>query len=96
MTKRGDVKPMDAFEESVRANAVKYNVVGFRPRHDSRLYDSYDNLVLAKIAAQNLMIQPLELRCVMIYAVDHDEHHALVGTIARHNMIYKPIETTRY
>jgi hypothetical protein len=96
MAKRGELKPMDAFEESVRATAVKYNVVGFRPGHDSKLYHSYPSLVLAKIAAQNLILQPLGLRCVMIYAIDVDEHHALVATVNRFDKQIKDVALSRY
>lgn len=94
--KRGDLKPMDAYEESIRKNAVCYNVVGFIPGSSHKSYQTFDNLIWAKAYAQELMKNTtLRLRTAMIYAIDEYQHHALVGTMDR-ELKWKEVVPARY
>ena len=96
MAKRGELKPMDEFEETIRENAVAYNVVGFRPGRNSKVFERFEMLWAAKAYAKDLMSQPLGLRCVMIYAIDEHDHHALVATIDQYSLEFKKVEPKRY
>ena len=92
MPKRGELKPMDAFEQSIRDSAVGYNVVMFQPGQSSRVYQSFDNLTTAVEYGKVVLQEPNRIRSAMIYAIDESDHHALVGTIVRHNLEFKKVE----
>lgn len=96
MAKRGELKPMDAFEEGIRENAVAYNVVMFQPGVSSRVYQSFEKLEHAIAYGKVTLQEPNRIRSAMIYAIDEHNHHALVGTINRHNGVYKEVEIKRY
>ena len=96
MPKAGELKPMDAFEEGIRANAVAYNVVMFQPGVSSRVYQSFENLDHAIAYGQATLNEPNRIRSAMIYAIDEHNHHALVGTVNRHNGVFKEVEVKRY
>ncbi len=96
MVKKHELKPMDQYEESIRNNAVAYNVVGFIPGSSSKVYATFKMLWAAQAYAQDLIKQPLGLRCMMIYAIDADNHHALVCTVNQYNKTIKKVEPTRY
>ena len=36
--------------------------------------------------------EPNRIRSAMIYAIDEGEHHALVGTMGRHDLQFKEVE----
>lgn len=92
MAKRGELKPMDAWEHTIRSNAVAYNVVMFQPGKSSRVYQSFDNLTMAVEYGKVVLQEPNRIRSAMIYAIDESDHHALVGTIGRHNLEFKEVE----
>jgi hypothetical protein len=92
MAKRGELKPMDAWEQTIRSNAVAYNVVMFQPGASSRVYQSFDNLPMAVEYGKIVLQEPNRIRSAMIYAIDEGDHHALVGTIGRHNLQFKEVE----
>lgn len=96
MAKRGDLKPMDEWEESIRSQAVAYNVVMFQPGSSSRVYQSFDNLPMAVEYGKIVLQEPNRIRSAMIYAIDESNHHALVGTINRHDGVFKKVEPKRY
>jgi hypothetical protein len=96
MAKRGELKPMDEFEETIRDCAVAYNVVGFKPGSNSKVYATFKLLWAAQAYAQDLIKQPLGLRCLMIYAIDEHDHHALVCTVNQFNQTVKMVEPKRY
>lgn len=96
MAKRGELKPMDEFEETIRANAVAYNVVCFQPGASSRVYQSFELLEHAIAYGKAVLKEPNRIRSAMIYAIDRDQHHALVGTINRDNLNFKKVEVKRY
>jgi hypothetical protein len=96
MPKRGELKPMDEFEESIRNNAVFYSVVCFQPVASSRVYQSFDILEDAIAYGKSILTEPNRIRSAMIYAIDKDRHHALVGTIKRSNLEFKKVEVKRY
>jgi hypothetical protein len=92
MAKRGELKPMDAWEQTIRSNAVAYNVVMFQPGASSRVYQSFDNLPMAVEYGKIVLQEPNRIRSAMIYAIDEGDHHALVGTISRHDLQFKEVE----
>ena len=96
MAKRGDLKPMDEWEERIRSQAVAYNVVMFQPGQSSRVYQSFDNLPMAIEYSKIVLKEPNRIRSAMIYAIDETNHHALVGTVNRHDCEYKQVEPSRY
>lgn len=96
MAKRGELKPMDAWEETIRNNAVSYSVVMFQPGTSSRAYGSFDNLDRAIAYGKIVLEEPNRIRSAMIYAIDKDDHHALVGTINRHDLTFKKVELKSY
>ncbi len=95
MAKRGNLKPMDEFEEDIRANAVKYNVVLFTPGSSSRLYYSSDTIEEAREFGLGAFEDLPRTRAAMIYAVDKSDRFALVGTVNR-SRIWKPVTVERY
>ena len=92
MAKRGELKPMDAWEHTIRDNAVAYNVVMFRPGKSSRVYQSFDNLDKAIAYSEITLQEPTTFRSAMVYAIDKGEHHALVGTMIKYDLQWKPVE----
>lgn len=96
MPKRGELKPMDEFEESIRNNAVFYNVVMFQPGVSTRIYQSFEILEHAIAYGKVVLSETNRIRSAMIYAIDQDNHHALVGTINRSNLEFKKVEVKRY
>ena len=96
MAKRGELKPMDAYEKSIRDRAVGYNVVMFQPGQSSRVYQSFDNLAMAIEYSKIVLQEPNRIRSAMIYAIDEHNHHALVGTVGRHDLAYKEVELKTY
>jgi len=96
MSKRGELKPVDADEENIRNNAKYYTVVGFHPGQGRKLYQTFDNLVWAKAYCKELIHnKSLRLRAVMIYAVDEYDRNALVGTMNL-DELWKDVEIKRY
>lgn len=96
MPKRGSLKPMDEWEESIRSNATHYNVVMFRPGSSSRVYQSFELLDSAIVYAKDVLEENKLIRSAMIYAVNSDERFALVGTITRDRLEFKPVEPKYY
>jgi hypothetical protein len=92
MAKRGELKPMDAWEQDIRKNAVTYSVVMFQPGVSTRVYQTFDNLEMAKKYGEVVLSEPNRIRAAMIYAINEGGHHALVGTINKHDMKYKEVE----
>jgi hypothetical protein len=96
MAKRGELKQMDAWEETIRQTAVAYNVVMFQPGVSSRVYQSFDNLKMAIEYSKVTLQEPNQLRSAMVYAIDTDDHHALVGTMNRYNLQWKEVEAATW
>lgn len=95
MPKKGELKPMDEFEEAIRANAVAYNVVCFQPGASSRVYQSFEKFDAAVKYSEVVLSEANRIRSAMIYAIDEQNHHALVGTMAR-DLKLKKVEPKRY
>lgn len=95
MPKKGDLKPMDVFEETIRANASSYNVVFFQPGQSSRVYQTFQDLDNAIKYSAVTLSEPNRIRTAMIYAIDENNHHALVGTMNRQG-VFKKVEPKRY
>ena len=91
MARKGQLKDMDAHEQSIRDNAVCYSVIGFTPRTSARSYFTTESLEYAKAYARQLLQDEVRIRSAMIYALDEDNHHALHGTMNRHDMEYKEV-----
>jgi hypothetical protein len=91
MAKRGELKPMDAWEEGIRSSAVAYNVVMFQPGTTSRVYQSFEELTAAQEYSKVVLQEPNRIRSAMVYAIDENGRHALVGTMDR-NLKWKKVE----
>jgi len=84
--------PQDLFEQEIIDNPVKYNVVLFQPMRNSRVGMSFDNLSMAVEYGKVVLDEPNRIRAAMIYAIDENDHHALVGTINRFDKTFKEVE----
>lgn len=91
MAKRGELRPMDAWEESIRKSAVAYNVVMFQPGASSRVYQSFEDLVMAQEYSKVVLQEANRIRSAMVYAIDENGHHALIGTMSR-DLKWKKVE----
>lgn len=47
VAKRGDLKPVDEWEESIRNNAKHFNVVAFVPSKGGRVLQTFEDLSYA-------------------------------------------------
>jgi len=83
VAKRGQLKPVDEAEESVRNNAVGYKVVLFVPRSSNRDSAIFANFDTALEYAKKSMEEFDHYRCAMIYAFDKIEKFMLHGTLKR-------------
>lgn len=95
MPRKGDLKPMDAWEESIRENAIKYNVVLFMPGSSSRVYNTSETIKEAIQASNNLLGEFERARAAMIYAVAEDDRFAMVGSVDRSGR-WKPVKPKTY
>ena len=96
VAKRGDLKPVDEWEESIRNNAKHYTVVGFQPGKGNRHFQTFDSVIWAKAYAQELMKnKTLRLRTAMVYAVGQYDNFALVGSVDT-NLNYKEVIPKRW
>jgi len=84
--------PQDVFEKNIIDNPSYYNVVLFEPLKNSRVGMSFDNLPMAVEYGKVVLNEPNRVRAAMIYAIDENNHHALVGTINRFDKTYKEVE----
>jgi hypothetical protein len=84
------LKPMDEFEERVRATAVRYNITCFVPGSSTKVYGGKPTHEEAKVEAQRLIDENPHVRSAMVYAVDAEDRFALVGTLSRGG-VYKPV-----
>jgi hypothetical protein len=83
--------PFDEHTKNVIDNAEYYNVAFFQPGTSTRVYQTFDDLDVAKKYAEVSLSEPNRLRSAMIYAIDEYRNHALVGTMGR-DLIWKKIE----
>lgn len=83
MARKGEMKDMDRYEQSIRDAAVAYSVVCFQPGTSSRTYATFDDVAYSIAYGKQILSEPNRIRSVMIYAIDEHDHHALVGTISR-------------
>jgi len=81
---------MDVWEESIRQNAVSYNIVLFAPGRSTRIAGTEDSLDAAKTFSYTIFEKLSNVRAALIYAIDSQEHHALVGTIDSQR-VWKPV-----
>lgn len=84
--------PQDLFEKEICDNPSHYNVVLFQPGKNSRVGMSFDNLEMAIEYGKVVLAEPNRIRATMIYAIDENNHHALVGTINRFDKTFKEVE----
>jgi hypothetical protein len=91
MARRGELKPMDAWEESIRKSAVFYSVVMFQPGVSTRAYQSFEDLGMAQEYSKIVLQEANRIRSAMVYAIDENGHHALVGTMSR-DLKWKKVE----
>jgi len=97
VAKRGDLKPVDEWEETIRANPKHYTVVGFRPGAGNRHFQSFENLLWAKAYAKELMKEAkfYRIRTALVYAVGQYDNFALVGSVDT-NERWKEVVPKRY
>lgn len=94
--KRGDLKPMDSFEQHIRDNAVYYTVTLFQHVSSTRAYNNYNSLEEAKDFAVAAMRDDTPYKAAMVYAVDSDGHFALECTRRRGEERFKYPVIKRY
>jgi hypothetical protein len=81
VAKRGDLKPVDEWEESIRNNAKHFNVVAFVPSKGGRVLQTFEDLPYAMAYGKEIMKDKTSrIRTAMIYAIGEYDHHALVGS----------------
>lgn len=96
MAKKGELKPMDAWEQEIKERAVAYNVICFIPGQSTRTHQSFDNLPMAIEYSKIILKEPNRIRSAMVYAIDDANHHALVGSVGRHDLEWKPVVAKTY
>jgi hypothetical protein len=84
------LKVVDEHEQKVRDNAVYYNVSFFQPGVGTQVYQSFEDFKHAKAYCQVVLKEPNRLRSGLIYAIDDNGNHALVGTMDR-NLTWKEV-----
>lgn len=95
MGKKGELKPMDAHEQEIRDNALKYTVTFFQPGTSTRVSMTFEDLNVAKKYCEVTLKEPNRIRTGMVYAVNQYENHALVGTMGR-DLKWKEVVPSRY
>lgn len=95
MARKGELKPMDAFEEDVRQNAVQYNITLFVPGSSTRLKETTETLQEAIARCNELLEDNARARSAMVYAVDENDRFAMVGSVNRGSE-WKPVVVKRY
>jgi len=98
MPRKGQMSDQDAADEVVRKNAVYYNVVLHVPQKNSRVYYSNENFEEVVNFAETVYDdQHLpRVRAAMVYAVDENDHFALMGTTNRFDRKFKPNKVKIY
>lgn len=98
MPKKGQMSDQDAADEVVRQNAVYYNVVLHVPQRNSRVHYSSESLDEAVEFAETVFDDENlpRVRAAMVYAVDENDHFALMGTTNRFNPVFKPVVVKIY
>ena len=96
MPRKGEMGDMDKYEQSIRDNAKDFVVAGFQPGSSVRSYMRFDNLRYAIEYGKQLLKDEVRLRSILVYALDEYEHHALVGTMNRHDMTWKEVKPKIY
>lgn len=98
MPKKGQMSDQDAADEVVRNNAAYYNVVLHVPQTNSRVKFTDTDLESAIDFAEGVYDDPNQpgVRAAMVYAVDENDHFALVGTTNRFKREYKPVVVKIY
>lgn len=98
MPRRGQMSDQDAADEVVRNNAAYYNVVLHVPQKNSRVYYSSEVLEDAIEFAESVYEDENlpRVRSAMVYAVDENDHFALMGTTNRFASKFKPVKVKIY
>lgn len=91
MAKKGELKDMDAWEQNIRDNAEFFTTIAFQPRKGQIPLMNFENLNMAIAYAQATMEEINRYRCVMVYAISEDGHHALCGTVNQFDKAWKPV-----
>lgn len=82
----GQQTTMSEWESAIKDRAVVFNVIGYIPQSTSRVYVSANTIEAAQDVADDLLVENDHMRSVMIYAIDKDDHHALVCYKKRFDM----------
>jgi hypothetical protein len=89
-TRSKPLKVVDEYEQKVITNAVYYNVSFFQPGFGTKVHQSFEDLKIAKAYCKVTLQEPNRLRSALIYAIDSNENHALVGTMSR-DLVWKEV-----
>lgn len=97
MGKRGELKEIDGYEQKIRDNPKHYSVVFFQPTTSSRQSMTTTSLDGAKDYAKTTLSDPNipKIRTAIIYAVDENDRHAMVGSMDR-SLRWKEVIPARY
>lgn len=91
--RKGQMSDQDAADEAVRARATHYNVVLYVPQKNSRVYFTDTELTAAIEFAESVYEDPElpQARAAMVYAVDENDHFAMMGSTNRFDQKFKPV-----
>lgn len=96
MTRKGQLKDMDAWEQSIRDNAEYYTTIAFEPRKGQIPLTSFDRLDMAIAYAEATFETPTRYRSLSVYAISDEGRHALVGTVNQYDKKWKPVVPQRH
>ena len=81
--KKGDLKPMDAYEQGIIANASYYTVTLFQHGSSTRAYAQFKTVEECKEYCKDELNKDTPFRAAMAYAVDEYDHFALMFTLRK-------------
>ena len=88
-TRKDQLSPVDQDEEDIRNRAIMYTTIFFVPPA-RRERAEFETLALAKTFEERGLQEQQSYRSALIYAVDDRERSALVGTMHRSDLKWKP------
>ena len=94
--KRGQLKPMDQFEQDIIARATRFVVTMFTPFSSVRTYASHNTLQQAMDYVVEEVPKDPKVRCAMVYGVDEWDHHALACYYRQNDKEWKYPKLTYY
>jgi hypothetical protein len=96
MPKKGQLKDMDAWEQSIRDAAVYYTTIAFQPQKGQIPLQSFENLEHAKKYAELVIDEVTRYRSISVYAINEAGNHTLVGTVNQFKKEFKEVVPQRH